>query len=113
MPDGHPCPLWLYRIIGTYPPVPSDDLTIHYPVHRTGFFHFYGRPNRRSWAIFLAAHATMGAALAFSHEPMKSESLAVIGLTGLDTITFLKLSPSLSVVGPVFATQHYIRDRVQ
>ena len=113
MPSGRPCSGWLYKLIGPYPIQPEEDLTIHYPTHSTGFFHFYGRPNRKSWVIFIAAQGCMWAAMSRSHEELRSEAFADAGLTGVDTLLFIKVSPSLSVEGPIFATTHYIRDRVQ
>lgn len=39
---GKPCPRWLHKMIGQYPPLPDD--TIHYPKYEAGFWTF-----RKSW----------------------------------------------------------------
>jgi hypothetical protein len=84
-----------------------------------GFFHFgNGRralhPDKRSWAIFAAAHAGLWAATAIavnrhnrSHEEAHSEYPAVVFMTGFDFLMFKTLSPVLGTGPAIYGTVHY------
>jgi hypothetical protein len=72
------------------------------------------RPNKKSWAIFLASHAAAwGALVAANHqkEHWGSEAPALGVVTVMDFVMFKCVSPSLSVEGAGWAIQHYLRAR--
>jgi hypothetical protein len=115
--SGTPCPEWVHKLIGQYPPVREvPEVWNHQPDH---FFTVgNGRralhPDKKSWLLFTAAHAGMWAAAVVavsrhrtSHEEAHSEYPAVAFMTGLDFLFFKTLSPALSVGPPVYATVHY------
>jgi hypothetical protein len=90
------------------------------PKPKTAFFSFRTwqepvlKPNKRSWAIFVAAHAAEWGALAVANrqkEPWHSEAPAVAAITGLDLLIFKGMSPAMSWEGGVYGVVHYLRAR--
>lgn len=117
--SGKPCPEWVHKLVGQYPPAPdSPDAT-----RVAQFFTFNTdsratlKPDKKSWAIFTFTHVALAVTFAVDHklthgvrENSSSEIPAILGVTGLDFLAFKCISPSLSVEAPVYAIVHYARD---
>lgn len=116
--NGKPCPEWLHKLIGQYPPVDQHEAWNGQADH---FFNFGNarrvlHPDRKSWILFSVAQAGMWAsAIAAvrdhrtSGEGAHSEYPAVALLTGMDLLVFKTISPAISVGPPVYAMVHYSR----
>lgn len=116
--NGKPCPEWVDKLIGQYPPIDISERWNGQPDH---FFTFGNarralHPNKKSWLLFAVAHAGMWASTEVavqnsrtSKERAHSEYPAVAFLTGFDLLTFKTISPALSVGPPVYAMIHYSR----
>ena len=114
--NGKPCPEWLHKLIGQYPPI---DMTEHWSGQPDHFFTFGNarralHPDKKSWMLFTAAQAGMWASAVIavrnhrtSHEEAHSEYPAVAFMTGMDLLLFKTISPALSVGPPVYAMFHY------
>jgi hypothetical protein len=116
--NGKPCPEWLHRMIGQYPPLHGREqwngqldrfLTI-------GNGRRALHPDKKSWMWFAVAHAGMWASTVIavrdsptSKEKAGSEYPAIAALTGMDLLLFKTISPALSVGPPVYALIHYSR----
>lgn len=115
--NGKPCPEWLHKLIGQYPPI---DVTEHWNGRPDHFFTFGNarralHPDKKSRMLFAAAHAGMRASAAIavrnhrtSHEEAHSEYPAVAFMTGIDLLV-KTISPALSVGPPVCSMIHYSR----
>ena len=116
--NGKPCPEWLQKLIGQYPPI---DVSERWNGQLDHFFTIgNGRralhPDKKSWILFTAAHAGMWASTVVavrnyrtSKEEGHSEFPAVAFMTGFDLLAFKTLSPAISIGPPVDATIHYSR----
>jgi hypothetical protein len=114
--NGKPCPEWLHKLIGQYPPIDVTERWNGQPDH---FFTFGNarralHPDKRSWMLFTAAQAGMWASAVIavrnhrtSHEEAHSEYPAAAFMTGMDLLLFKTISPVLSVGPPVYAMVHY------
>jgi hypothetical protein len=115
---GKPCPEWVHKIIGRYPPI---DVTERWDGRPDHFFTFGNarralHPDKKSWMLFAAAHAGMWASAVIavrnhrtSKEEAHSEYPAVAFMTGMDLLVFKTISPSLSVGPAIYAMFHYSR----
>lgn len=116
--NGKPCPEWVHKLIGRYPPIDVGERWNGKPDH---FFTFGNaqralHPDKKSWMLFALAHAGMWASTVVavqnyrtSKEKAHSEYPAVAFLTGMDLLVFKTISPPLSVGPPVYALIHYSR----
>ena len=116
--SGKPCPEWVHKLIGRYPPIDVTERWNRQPDH---FFTFgNGRralhPDKKSWMLFAAAHAGMWASTVIavrnhrtSKEEAHSEYPAAVFMTGMDLLVFKTISPSLSVGPAIYAMVHYSR----
>ena len=116
--NGKPCPEWLHKLIGQYPPI---DVRERWDGQADHFFTFGNarralHPDKKSWMLFAAAHAGMWASAVIavrnhrtSHEEAHSEYPAVAFMTGMDLLVFKTISPALSVGPPVYSMIHYSR----
>lgn len=116
--NGKPCPEWVHKLIGQYPPIDISERWNGQPDH---FFTFGNarralHPDKKSWLLFAVAHAGMWASTVVavknhrtSGEEAHSEYPAVAFLTGFDLLIFKTISPALSVGPPVYAMFHYSR----
>jgi hypothetical protein len=115
---GKPCPEWVHKLIGRYPPIDMTERWNRQPDH---FFTFGNarralHPDKKSWMLFAAAHAGMWASTVVavrnhrtSTEEAHSEYPAAAFMTGIDLLVFKTISPSLSVGPAIYATFHYSR----
>jgi hypothetical protein len=115
---GKPCPEWVHKLIGRYPPIDVSERWNRQPDH---FFTIgNGRralhPDKKSWMLFTAAHVGMWASTVIavrnhrtSKEEAHSEYPAVAFMTGMDLLAFKTISPSLSVGPAIYAMFHYSR----
>jgi hypothetical protein len=116
---GKPCPEWLHKLVGQYPPLPDRQES----ARAATFFTFNKdshaalKPDKKSWVAFIGSHAALGIAYTIDHklthgirESASSEVPAILGVTGMDFITFKCFSPALSIEAPIYAIQHYTRD---
>jgi hypothetical protein len=115
---GKPCPEWVHKLIGRYPPIDVSERWNRQPDH---FFTFGNarralHPDKKSWMRFAAAHAGMWASTVIavrnhrtSKEEAHSEYPAVAFMTGMDFLVFKTISPSLSVGPAIYAMVHYSR----
>jgi hypothetical protein len=116
--NGKPCPEWLHKLIGQYPPAAARERWNGRP---DGLFTIgNGRralhPDKKSWMLFAAAHAGMWASTVMavrnfptSREQADSEYPAAAVLTGMDLLLFKTISPALPLGPPVYAMIHYSR----
>ncbi|HKV81793.1 MAG TPA: hypothetical protein VJP02_26835 [Candidatus Sulfotelmatobacter sp.] len=116
--SGKPCPEWVHRLIGRYPPF---DVTERWNGPSDHFFTFGNarralHPDKKSWMLFAAAHAGMWASTVVavrnhrtSKEEGHSEYPAAAFMTGIDLLVFKTISPSLSVGPAIYAMFHYSR----
>jgi hypothetical protein len=115
---GKPCPEWVPKLIGGYPPIDVTERWNGQPDH---FFTFGNarralHPDKKSWILFTAAHAGMWASTVIavrnhrtSKEEGHSEYPAAAFMTGMDLLVFKTISPSLSVGPAIYAMFHYSR----
>jgi hypothetical protein len=115
---GEPCPEWVHKLIGQYPPI---DVTERWKGQPDHFFTFGNarralHPDKKSWLLFTAAHAGMWASTVIavrnhrtSKEEAHSEYPAAAFMTGMDLLVFKTISPSLSVGPAIYAMFHYSR----
>lgn len=118
---GKPCPEWLHKLIGQYPPLPDrhEAEAIRY----ARFFTFNKdqkaalHPDKLSWGLFLGTHAAGALTYYIDHrvthgarETNGSEIPALAGIGVMDFIVFKCVSPSLSIEAPVYEIIHYGED---
>ena len=115
---GKPCPEWVHKLIGRYPPIDVTERWNRQPDH---FFTFGNarralHPDKKSWMLFAAAHVGMWASTVIavrnhrtSKEEAHSEYPAAAFMTGMDLLVFKTISPALSVGPAIYATFHYSR----
>jgi hypothetical protein len=115
--NGKPCPEWVHRLIGQYPPV--KEVSEHRNRQPDHFFTLGNaqralHPDKKSWMLFTLAHAGMWASTVVAvrnhqttMEEAHSEYPAVAFMTGMDFMFFKTVSPSISVLPPVYAMIHY------
>lgn len=127
---GKPCPEWLHRLIGQYPPLPDAPLPqradLGMPPATFWTFRTFRQPALRSnrqvlrsktfWVLHVAAAASVVAAcrnhsVGNRENPgcWGSELPAVGAMSGLDFLADRWVSRSLAVEAPIYAVQHYIR----
>jgi hypothetical protein len=116
--NGKPCPAWLHKLVGQYPPVAARERWNGKP---DGLFTIgNGRralhPDKKCWMLFAAAHAGMWASTVMavrnfpaSKEQADSEYPAAAVLTGMDLLLFKTINPALPLGPPVYAMVHYSR----
>lgn len=116
--NGKPCPEWVHKLIGQYPPI---DQTERWNGQSDHFFSFGNtrralHPDKKSWMLFAAAHAGLWASTVIavrnhqtSKEQAHSEYPAAAFMTGLDLLIFKTFNPALSIGPPVFGMVHYSR----
>jgi len=116
--NGKPCPEWVHKLIGRYPPVDVPERWNGQPDH---FFTIGNarralHPDKTSWMLFAVAHAGMWASTVVavrnhrtSLEEAHSEYPAAAFMTGMDLLLFKTISPALSVGPAAYATVHYSR----
>lgn len=117
--NGVPCPEWLHKLVGQYPPAPEPASA----TRAASFFTFNTdshatlKPDKKSWAMFIGAHAALGLTYAIDRhrthgvrETASSEVPAILGVTGIDFLAFKCISPSFSIEAPIYGTIHYARD---
>ena len=122
--NGKPCPAWLHKLIGPYPPLPEsatpqterDPSSVHFWTYR-GWQDPPLRTNKQVFRskIFLAAH--VGGAVAMivacrskhSGESWRSEVPAVTALFGMDYLQF-RFVGGPNAIGPaIYEMIHYSR----
>jgi hypothetical protein len=113
---GKPCPEWVHKLIGRYPPIDVTERWNRQPDH---FFTFGNarrvlHPDKKSRMLFAAAHPGMWASAVIavknhrtSKEEGHSEYPAAAFMTGMDLLVFKTISPSLSVGPATYAMFHY------
>lgn len=119
MNSGKPCPEWLHKWIGQYPPLPTPEESRR---ARDARFFSLGdgesrlKPDRPSWAIFIGGHAAAWAAtivavrrVRTSSEAADSEYPAMGALTGMDLLAFLTVCPAIGSAPPGYAIYHYTK----
>lgn len=116
--NGKPCPEWMHKLIGQYPPIDVTERWNKQPDH---FFTIGNArrallPDKKSWMLFAAAHAGIWASTVIavrnhrtSKEEGHSEYPAVAFMTGMDLLAFKTISPSLSVAPAIYGMVHYSR----
>ncbi|HKF02839.1 MAG TPA: hypothetical protein VKB49_11020 [Candidatus Sulfotelmatobacter sp.] len=120
--NGKPCPEWVHKLIGQYPPLqePSDlqfqrdPSTVHFWTYR-GFGDPPLRNNKQVFRskLFLATH--IGGAIAMivacrnknSKEDWPSEVPAVAGMFGLDYLQFRFVGGPNAIGPPIYEMIHY------
>jgi hypothetical protein len=120
--NGKPCPEWVHKLIGQYPPSPEsgnfqsqrDPSTVHFWTYR-GVDEPPLRTNKQVFRskLFLAAH--IGGAIAMivacrrknSGEDWGSEVPAVAGIFGLDYIQFRFIGGPNAIGPPIYEMIHY------
>ena len=92
---GKPCPEWVHKLIGPYPPIDVTERWNRQPDH---FFTFGNarralHPDKKSWMLFAVAHAGMWASTVIavrnhrtSKEEGHSEYPAAAFMTGMDLL---------------------------
>jgi hypothetical protein len=113
---GKPCPEWVHKLIGRYPPIDVSERWNRQPDHffTIGNARRVLHPDKKSWMLFTAAHAGMWATTVIavrnhrtSKEEAHSEYPAAAFMTGMDLLVFKTISPSLSVGPAIYAMFHY------
>lgn len=116
--NGKPCPEWLHKLTGQYPPIDVTERWNGQPDHffTVGNARRALHPDKKSWILFTVAHAGMWASTVIavrnyrtSKEEAHSEYPAVAFMTGFDLLFFKTVSPAISVGPPVYAMIHYSR----
>ncbi|HTT25037.1 MAG TPA: hypothetical protein VMG82_39345 [Candidatus Sulfotelmatobacter sp.] len=114
--NGKPCPAWVHKLIGEYPPVEVTERWNGQPDH---FFTFGNtrralHPDKKSWMLFTLTHAGLWASTVVavgnqqtSKEHGHSEYPATAFMTGMDLLLFKTISPALSVGPAIYGTVHY------
>ncbi|HXJ86765.1 MAG TPA: hypothetical protein VMS18_08120 [Candidatus Binatia bacterium] len=114
--NGKPCPEWVHKLIGQYPPVEVTERWNGQPDH---FFTIGNarralHPDKKSWMLFTLAHAGLWASTIVavrnqqtSKEHGHSEYPAAAFMTGMDLLLFQTISPALSVGSAIYGTVHY------
>jgi len=122
--NGKPCPAWLHKLIGQYPPAPEsatpqteqDSSSVHFWTYR-GWQDPPLRTNKQVFhsKIFLAAH--VGGAVAMivacrsprSGESWGSEVPAVTALFGMDYLQFRFVGGPNAMAPAIYEMIHYSR----
>ena len=119
--NGNPCPHWLHKLIGQYPPIADDN--IEYPKYGPGVFSFRTKKDRELATNRQALHSkffwvsngmlTTSMIVACTHdrttgENFGSEAGAVGGVIVLNYISYRFLSPSFLFGTNGYGTYHYI-----
>lgn len=121
--NGNPCPEWVHKLIGPYPPLPESEIQ---PARDPSSVHFWTyrgwqqpplRTNKQVFhsKIFLAAH--VGGAIAMtvacrsrnSGEDWGSEVPAVAAMFGMDYIQFRFVGGPNAIGAPIYEMVHYSR----
>jgi len=121
--SGKPCPEWVHKLIGQYPPAPESEMQTGRNPSSLHFWTYRGwqepplRTNKQVFhsKIFLAAH--IGGAIAMivacrtrnSGEDWGSEVPAVAALFGLDYLQFRFVGGPNAIGAPVYEMIHYAR----
>ena len=122
--NGKPCPLWLHKVVGQYPPLPRsgttaterDPATVHFWTYR-GVQEPLLRSNKQLFRskIFLSVHIGGATAMAVacrtknSGEEWKSEAPAVAAIFGMDYLQFRYVGGPNAVAAPVYEMIYYSR----
>ena len=122
--NGRPCPEWVHKLVGQYPPSPEsrepqlvrDPSTVHFWTYR-GFGEPPLRNNKQVFRskLFIGAH--IGGAIAMvmacrnkrSGEEWHSEVPAVAALFGMDYLQFRFIGGPNAIGGPVYEMIKYGR----
>jgi hypothetical protein len=122
--NGKPCPVWVHKLIGQYPPVPEsriprlqrDPSSVHFWTYR-GWQDPPLRTNREVFRskVFVTAH--VGGAIAMivacrskhSREDWGSEVPAVAAIFGMDYVQFRFIGGPNTVAPAVYEMIHYSR----
>jgi len=120
--NGKPCPEWVHKMIGQYPPAPEseqfqpyrDASSVHFWTYR-GWQDPPLRTNKQVFRskAFLAAH--IGGAIAMivacrtknSGEDWGSEVPAVAGIFGMDYLQFRFIGGPNAIGAPIYEMIHY------
>jgi hypothetical protein len=119
--NDKPCPEWVHKLIGQYPPPPAletlakrDPSSVHFWTYR-GWQDPPLRTNRQVFhsKVFLAAH--IGGAIAMivacrsknSREEWHSEVPAVAAMFGMDYLQFRFVGGPNAIASPVYQMIHY------
>ncbi len=120
--DSKPCPEWVHKLIGQYPPLPEsrepqparDPSTVHFWTYR-GVDEPSLRNNKQVFRskLFIGAH--IGGAIAMivacrtnaHEEEWHSEAPAVGALFAMDYLQFRFIGGPNAMVGPVYEMIHY------
>ena len=119
--NGKPCPEWLRRLIGQYPPLPElgtqperDSSSVHFWTYR-GAYDPPLRTNQQVFRskVFVGAH--IGGAIAMivacrnsrSREDWHSEAPAVGAILGLDYLQFRFIGGPNAVAPAIYEMIHY------
>jgi len=120
--NGRPCPAWLHKLIGQYPPLPETERSeTQLAPARVHFWTYRGgqdpplRSNREVFhsKLFLAAH--IGGAIAFSvacrtknsGETWRQGVPAVAAIFGMDYLQFRFVGGPNAIGPPVYEMIHY------
>lgn len=121
--NGSPCPEWLHKLIGQYPPRPDIPLpnrteaanfftfrTFNQPVLRTNRQVFHSK----TFILLNAGYAaSVIADVKYTHgvrETARSEYPVIPAIIGLDYCMDRFMSRSFSVEAPVYGMIHYLKD---
>lgn len=122
--NGKPCPEWVHKLIGQYPPLPEskelqperDPATVHFWTYR-GWNEPPLRNNKQVFRskLFVAAH--VGGAIAMivacrnprSREEWHSEVPAVVAMFGMDYLQFRFIGGPNAIGAPVYEMIRYSR----
>jgi hypothetical protein len=120
--NGKPCPEWVHKLIGQYPPLPEsattqlkrDPSSVHFWTYR-GWQEPPLRTNKEVFRskLFVATH--VGGAVAMivacrnkrSHAQWHSEVPAVAGMFGMDYIQFRFVGGPNAIGPPIYEMVHY------
>lgn len=120
--NGKPCPQWVHKLIGQYPPLPEspvrmiarDPASVHFWTYR-GLAEPPLRTNKQVFRskVFVAAH--VGGAIAMivacrtkgSKEDWGSEAPAVGAIFGLDYLQFRYVGGPNAIGPPIYEMVHY------
>jgi hypothetical protein len=119
--NGKPCPEWVHKFIGQYPPLSESELQTEREPSSVHFWTYRGRQepplrtNKQVFhsKIFLAAHT--GGAIAMivacrtknSGEDWGSEVPAVAALFGMDYLQFRFIGGPNAIGAPIYEMIHY------
>jgi hypothetical protein len=119
--DGKPCPEWLHKLIGQYPPDPAPRLywfrenPVHFWTYRSSWQDPPLRTNREVFRskLFVGLHLAGAVAMVTacmrkgSGESWGSEAPAVAALFGMDYLQFRFIGGPNAVGAPIYQMIHY------